>query len=104
MTGVAFSECALPQFNVELKQQIDNFLSRHGPSVCLGIPSLGRTLGSATEIVQHLSSIEKPVKPLVKGICVYVLSVLFKINVVACLCSDRLVLGRAWHNECSVRY
>lgn len=72
MTGVAFSECALPQFNVELKQQIDNFLSRHGPSVSHVIPSFGRTLGSATEIVQHLSSIEKSVKPLLEGIYVRV--------------------------------
>lgn len=59
MIGVAFSEHALPQFNVELKQQIDSFLSKHGPSISHGISSFGRTLGSAAEIVLHLSSIEK---------------------------------------------
>lgn len=72
MTGVAFSECALPQFNVELKQQIDSFLSRHGPSVSHGMPSFGQTLGSAAEIVKHLSSIEKSVKPLLEGTCMYI--------------------------------
>lgn len=85
MAGVAFSECTFPQFNVELKQQIDNFLTRHGRSVSHGIPSFGRTLGSATEIVKHLSSVEKSVNPLLEGIIVimcmymYVISVLFKL-------------------------
>ena len=55
MTGVPFSEHAQPHFNVELKQQIDGFLSRHRPLLNHGefTSSLGQTLGSATEIAMH---------------------------------------------------
>ena len=58
MTGIAFSEHALPQFNVELKQQIDGFLSRHRATLHNDelSSSCGRTLGSAVEIAVHLKS------------------------------------------------
>ena len=63
MSGVAFSEHVQPQFSVELKQQIDNFLSRHRASVFTdetftSMSSFGRTLGSASDIALHLSSIK----------------------------------------------
>ena len=64
MTGVPFSEHAEPQFSVELKQQIDSFISRHGSDVfrdkSTDSSSLGQTLGSAAEIALHLSSAKPP--------------------------------------------
>jgi hypothetical protein len=63
-TGVPFSEHAEPQFSVELKQQIDSFISRHGSDVfrdkSTDSSSLGQTLGSAAEIALHLSSAKPP--------------------------------------------
>ena len=62
LSGVAFSEHVQPQFSVQLKQQIDSFLSTHTPPLCLdkaGVSSFGRTLGSASEIAKHLCSIDK---------------------------------------------
>lgn len=51
-TGVAFTKTTQPQFSVQLKQQIDGYLSRHE-----GVRSgLGQTLGSAREIASHLSA------------------------------------------------
>ena len=111
MTGVAFSEHAEPQFSVELKQQIDSFMSRHKSRVKSTGPLLGQTLGSATDIALHLSSTKAPGKPAavdvnspgIPPLSVLACSAYSKILCVHHQMTDRFWVG-AGLNECGVRY
>ena len=114
MAGVAFSEHAEPQFSVNLKQQIDSFVSRHRSRLLRDKASSlpGQTLGSAADIALHLSSTKAPGElPLANIHCSKepylarsATCISLSQTIVCPVHDDRQVLGRTGLNECGVRY